>query len=140
MGSDLETDNETRFAARQQIFSKYKRPLLGNAFANNHVPTEIGATEELCFLRGPCEVISKTRFRASSVESQSVKRRLRAGVRWLPAWELSLEAHRKRELCERVCDEQTHLVSAVSTEAEESPPLKSVIRKRLRRLYVCYSL
>jgi hypothetical protein len=36
---DLETDNETIFVARQQIFKR--RRLLGNDFANKHIPMEI---------------------------------------------------------------------------------------------------
>jgi hypothetical protein len=47
LGSDLETDKETTFAPRQQIFNK---PLVSNAFADKHVPVEmIGATMEELF-------------------------------------------------------------------------------------------
>jgi hypothetical protein len=38
LGNDGETSNETTSAVRQQILNK--QPLLSNAFANKHVPTE----------------------------------------------------------------------------------------------------
>jgi hypothetical protein len=39
-GNDLETNNERTSTARQQILNKYMQPLLSNAFANKHIPTE----------------------------------------------------------------------------------------------------
>jgi hypothetical protein len=56
LGSDLETDNETIFAASQQIFNKQiYEPLLVDAFVDRHVPMEMTGTkmEELCVLHGP---------------------------------------------------------------------------------------
>jgi hypothetical protein len=68
LGSGLEVDNETTFAARQQIFNKQVYTAIARqGLANKHIPMEmIGATiEELCFLCGPSRgVISEMRFRA----------------------------------------------------------------------------
>jgi hypothetical protein len=89
LGSGLEAGNETTLAAGQQTFYKYKRPLLDNVFANEHVLMEMtgATTEELCFPHGPCRgVISETRFRAESVESQAVKRRLYMSCSYSDIW------------------------------------------------------
>jgi hypothetical protein len=56
LGNGRETDNGTTSVARQQIINKQEWTLLGNGSVN----TDMHATEELCFLRGPCrDVISK---------------------------------------------------------------------------------
>jgi hypothetical protein len=41
LGNDLETRNETTSAAGATfLVSKYRQPLLSNAFTNKHLPTE----------------------------------------------------------------------------------------------------
>jgi hypothetical protein len=43
LGNELKINNETAFATNQEnifLISKCTQPLLGNAFANKHVPAE----------------------------------------------------------------------------------------------------